>query len=204
MSDVPLLLIFVRNPVLGKVKTRLARTIGPQKALQVYNLLLQYTLQTVQGLPCRKRVCYADFVPTADPWQEAGFRPAMQRGEHLGDRMLDAFRQGFSEGCGPVVIIGSDCAEITAPVIEEAFHLLRTVPVIIGPAVDGGYYLLGMNRLVEGVFREKPWSSPSLLTETLRELNQSDIAFGLLPMLSDIDEASDLDKLPASWLDTIR
>jgi rSAM/selenodomain-associated transferase 1 len=202
MNDNPLLLVFVRNPVLGKVKTRLARTIGPQKALQVYHLLLQYTLQTVQGLHCRKRVCYADFVPATDQWQEAGFQPAMQRGDNLGDRMLDAFRQAFSEGYGPVVIIGSDCAEITAPVIEEAFHLLRTQPVVIGPAVDGGYYLLGMNRLVEGVFREKTWSSPSLLTETIHELNRSGIAFGLLPVLSDIDEASDLDRLPAAWLNT--
>lgn len=196
MNHNPLLLVFVRNPVLGKVKTRLARSIGHQKALEVYKQLLSFTLLAVGGLNCQKRVYYADFVPASDAWQAAGFQPFMQVGEDLGDRMLDAFGRGFRDGFGPVLIIGSDCPGITPAIIEEALDLLRTVPVVIGPAADGGYYLLGMNRPLEMLFRNKPWSNSALLSVTTGELNHKGIDFRLLEVLSDIDEVADLDKFP--------
>jgi hypothetical protein len=202
MEEKRLLLVFVKNPVLGRVKTRLARTIGDQKALWVYEKLLEHTRRTAQGITSQKWVCYSDFVPAADDWLAGGFAAFRQEGESLGLRMLNAFRQGFAAGYTSVVIIGSDCPEITPALLEEAFGQLLTASVVIGPAADGGYYLLGMNQLVESLFLGKSWSSPDVFAQTVLDLHAADIPYSLLPVLSDVDEAADLDKfLPVTaWL----
>ena len=197
-----LLLVFVKNLVPGRVKTRLARTIGDGKALWVYEKLLEHTRRAARGVAAQRWVCYSDFVPAADAWLEGGFAARRQEGETLGDRMQEAFRQGFAAGYGPVVIIGSDCPEVSPALLEEAFRQLASFPVVLGPATDGGYYLLGMNYLVESLFRDKPWSTPAVLAETVADLQRADIPYTLLPVLSDVDEAADLDRLPPSfWLD---
>ena len=194
-----LLLVFVKNPVLGLVKTRLARTIGDEKALWVYEKLLAHTRRAARGVAAQRWVCYSDFVPTADAWLKGGFAPHRQEGETLGDRMYEAFRQGFAAGYGPILIIGSDCPEISPALLEDAFRQLESFPVVLGPAPDGGYYLLGMNYLVESLFRNKPWSTPAVLAETVADLQRAGIRYTLLPVLSDVDEAADLDHLPPSF-----
>ncbi len=197
-----LLLVFVKNPVLGRVKTRLARTIGDGKALWVYERLLEHTRRAARGVAAQKWVCYSDFVPAADAWLEGGFTPCQQEGETLGDRMARAFRQGFAAGYGPIVIIGSDCPAVSPDLLEEAFRQLASCPVVLGPATDGGYYLLGMNWMVESLFLDKPWSTPAVLAETVADLQRADLPYALLPVLSDVDEAADLDRLPPSfWQD---
>jgi rSAM/selenodomain-associated transferase 1 len=113
--------------------------------------------------------------------------------------MHEAFRRGFAAGYGPIVIIGSDCPEVNPALLEEAFRQLASFPVVLGPATDGGYYLLGMNYLVESLFRDKPWSTPSVLAETVADLQRASIPYALLPVLSDVDEAADLDRLPPSF-----
>jgi len=193
-----LLLVFVKNPVLGRVKTRLARTIGDAKALWVYERLLEHTRRAAGGVAAQRWVCYSDFVPAADAWLEGGFTPCQQEGETLGDRMGRAFRQGFAAGCRPIVIIGSDCPGVSPALLEEAFRQLASFPVVLGPATDGGYYLLGMNRMID-LFRDKPWSTPAVLAETVADLQRADIPYALLPALSDVDEAADLDRLPPSF-----
>lgn len=202
MEEKQLLLVFVKNPVLGRVKTRLARTIGDEKALWVYEKLLEHTRRTAQGITAQKWVCYSDFVPAADDWLAGGFAAFGQEGESLGSRMLNAFQQGFAAGYASVVIIGSDCPEITPALLDEAFGLLGTVPVVIGPAADGGYYLLGMNRLIESLFLDKPWSTAEVFAQTVADLHAAGIPYFLLPVLTDVDEATDLDKfLPTiPWL----
>ncbi|MBD0254211.1 MAG: TIGR04282 family arsenosugar biosynthesis glycosyltransferase [Cytophagales bacterium] len=194
-----LLLVFVKNPVRGRVKTRLARTIGDEKALWVYEKLLAHTRRAARGVVAQRWVCYADFVPAADAWLEGGFAPHRQAGETLGDRMHEAFRQGFAAGYRPILIIGSDCPAISPALLEEAFRQLESFPVVLGPAADGGYYLLGMNHLVESLFRDKPWSTPAVLAETVADLQRAHIPYALLPVLSDVDEAADLDHLPPSF-----
>jgi len=196
MEEKPLLLVFVKNPVLGRVKTRLARTIGDAKALWVYEKLLERTRLAAVGLDVRKWVCYSDFVPAADPWLEGGFWAHQQAGADLGDRMFNAFHRGFTEGHCPVVIIGSDCPDLTTDLLAEAFRQLQTNPFVIGPAADGGYYLLGMTNPRESLFRQKTWSTAAVLPETLADLHQSGTPYHLLPVLSDVDEAADLAQFP--------
>ena len=194
-----LLLVFVKNPGLGRVKTRLARTIGDEKALWVYERLLELTRRAARRVAAQRWVCYSDFVPAADAWLEGGFAPHQQEGETLGDRMHEAFRQGFAAGYSPIVIIGSDCPEVSPDLLAEAFRQLESFPVVLGPAADGGYYLLGMNSLVESLFRSKPWSTPAVLAETVADLQRANLPYALLPVLSDVDEAADLDRLPPNF-----
>jgi hypothetical protein len=191
-----LLLVFIKNPVLGRVKTRLARTIGEERALLIYERLLEHTLSVTQVMDCAKHICYADYIPAEDEWLKSGFRQVLQHGRDLGERMLKAFQDGFEQSYRHVVIIGSDCPTLTTELIKEAFDALHSHPVVIGPAKDGGYYLLGMRALYEPLFRKKSWSTAKVLAETLQSLKQLGVTYYLLPTLSDVDEEADL-----IWLD---
>ncbi len=186
------LMIFVRNPVQGKVKTRLANTIGEKKALAVYNDLLAYTLNSTRGADCHKVVFYSDFVDNNDIWNQTVFNKKVQFGRDLGERMKNAFKTMFGHGFQKVVIIGSDCPEISPALIINAFGMLDYTDVVIGPATDGGYYLLGLKQMHDALFEKKSWSTSLILSETIGELNARSIPFLLLPELSDVDEEKDL------------
>jgi uncharacterized protein len=186
------LIIFVKNPVLGKVKTRLAKTLGDQKALEIYLELLSFTHKVTSGLDCGKFVFYADHVDQDDIWQNGGYIKKPQSGKDLGERMQNAFQSVFEEGHDKALIIGSDCAEITTEIIQEAFAHLEQKDVVVGPAKDGGYYLLGLKAMQGSLFQNMPWSSSEVLDLTLRKTNESGLTFSLLPELSDIDEEKDL------------
>lgn len=182
-------IIFVKNPVPGTVKTRIARTVGDEQATAVYRHLLRHT-QTIAGqLTAQPVVYYGDFVNPDDGWN--GYPKYLQTGDDLGQRMLHAFREQFAAGATRVVIIGSDCPYISPAHIGQAFDALRDHDVVIGPALDGGYYLLGLREPLAFVFENKPWSQPDLLTITLAELTQKKISYTLLEPLSDIDEWAD-------------
>ncbi|WP_192820481.1 TIGR04282 family arsenosugar biosynthesis glycosyltransferase [Rufibacter sp. LB8] len=195
----PLLLLFVRQPELGKVKTRLAKTMGPEKALHVYQNLLQHTHTVVKDLAVTKWVCYADAIPQeSDLWSKSGgFEPKLQPAfEDLGARMAHFFSLGLVEGYGPIIIIGSDCPGLTPDILQEAFHALETHDLVLGPAQDGGYYLLGLRFLVPELFLNKPWSTANVLAETLADAKRLGLSVALLPELSDIDEEADLQAWP--------
>ncbi|GAB4402243.1 MAG: TIGR04282 family arsenosugar biosynthesis glycosyltransferase [Microscillaceae bacterium] len=187
-------MIFVKNPVLGKVKTRLAKSIGEAKALWVYEALLQHTHQLTDSLPVDKAVFYADFVPETDLWD--GYAKYLQSEGDLGHRMQAAFAQSFGRGYQKIVIIGSDCYELTSSHLEAAFSTLNQYPVVIGPAHDGGYYLLGMTKPRPFLFENKPWSTNQVLPLTRADLQQHQTPWAELPTLRDIDEAQDL---PPHW-----
>ena len=186
------LIIFVKNPVRGKVKTRLAKTIGEEKALAVYNDLLRYTHNLTRNIDCYKVVFYSDFIDNTDLWEESVFHKEIQSGKDLGERMKNSFRLMFGYGFKKVVIIGSDCLEISSLIIDEAFRKLDDTEVVIGPASDGGYYLMGLKQIHDSLFDNKSWSTSSLLNETIEELTREGVGFSLLPELSDIDEEKDL------------
>ena len=187
------IIVFVKNPVLGKVKTRLAKTVGDEKALAIYHQLLQITHDAVIGLPFRKFMFYSDFIDNQDIWENISFNKDIQRGEDLGERMQNAFDLVLNEPLiERAVIIGSDCPQISAQHITKAFVALETHEVVIGPAQDGGYYLLGMKHVQAPLFQNKPWSSSQLLTETIEELNNLKKTVYFLPLLSDLDEEKDL------------
>lgn len=194
-----LLIVFVKNPELGKVKTRLAASIGEQQALDIYRVLLQKTRQSIENLPLAKIIYYSDFIDDDDLWDNNLFDKALQQGGDLGERMYEAFKSGFNEGYRMVGIIGSDCPDISEGLLLDAFTKLKSNDLVIGPAKDGGYYFLGMNRLHKPLFFNKSWSTNRLLTETLEQTKQLKLSTSLLEPLSDIDEEKDLKTLKKAF-----
>lgn len=183
------LIIFVKNPVPGTVKTRIARTAGNERAAEVYQHLLRHTQEITQQLTVHRVVYYGDFVNPDDGWN--GYDKQLQVDGDLGKRMREAFRQQFEQKASRVIIIGSDCLEITSDHIEQAFLALNDAEVVIGPATDGGYYLLGMKQLYPFLFENMPWSQPELRQLTELTLLQHGLTVERLEELTDIDEWAD-------------
>jgi len=185
-----LLLIFTRNPELGKVKTRLAKDLGDKNALEIYKTLLNHTKDVVSQVDCTRRVGYSVNVRDNDIWETTVFEKFKQEGEDLGVRMYNAFKQGFLDGYKNVIIIGSDLYDLQPKHINQAFTALDNNDTVIGPAQDGGYYLLGMNTLIKDVFFNKNWGNDSVYKDTISNLETKKIH--TLETLNDIDFASDL------------
>lgn len=193
MATENLLMVFVKNPHRGKVKTRLAKTIGDEKALQVYRLLLDHTITIANRANCDKTIFYSDYIDETDLWKKEKFSQFVQEGNDLGERMYNAFKYIFSKKYKNIVIIGSDCLELNEHIITDAFAVLKDNEVVIGPAKDGGYYLLGMRKLYKELFINKSWSTENVLLDTLLDISRLNISMKLLPTLSDIDEEKDLE-----------
>lgn len=187
-----LLMVFIKNPVAGRVKTRLAASIGDANALQIYKTLLDYTRRVARDVNSDRQVWYSSKIDRRDEWSENEFEKKLQSKGDLGERMADAFQQGFSDGYEKVVIIGSDCAELTAAHIEEAFMALDNNEAVIGPSEDGGYYLLGLSGYIEEIFRNVEWSTASVFNATTRILSQQATPYQVLERLNDIDTIDDL------------
>lgn len=191
-SNNNLLLIFYRNPALGKVKTRLARTVGNERALTIYQHLATHTLFVTKNIAVQKAVYYSDHIENDDLWDNMKFQKFVQSGASLGQRMSDAFRSGFASGYTSICVIGTDCFELTSSIIKDAFDKLRKADAVIGPAVDGGYYLLGMNAYHPSLFENKSWSTDTVAAETVEDFLRQGFRFDQLVMLSDVDEEKDL------------
>ncbi|MDX5419251.1 MAG: TIGR04282 family arsenosugar biosynthesis glycosyltransferase [Hymenobacteraceae bacterium] len=192
MTDKNLLMLFVRNPELGKVKTRLAASVGPETALDIYLHLLRHTRDITQDLLMDKVVYYSEKVEQQDLWPDARYLKMVQPQGDLGEKMKLAFEAAFAEGYTSVVIIGSDCHQLTSDIINQAFEELKTHEVVIGPALDGGYYLLGMKHLHPELFQNKRWSTEHVFPDTLYDIERLHLSHTLLPYLSDIDRLEDL------------
>lgn len=189
------LLIFTRNPELGKVKTRLAKTIGDEKALEIYYFLLEKTKQVTQQIQAEKRVYYDCFIDENDLWNSQTFQKFIQKGTDLGSRMQHAFSEAFQSGFEKVIIIGSDLYDLTPEIISTAFQQLDKNDVVIGPAIDGGYYLLGMKKLHQTIFQNKNWGTESVRKDTLTDLKDKEVF--LLEELNDVDVFEDIEHHPA-------
>jgi len=185
-----LLLIFTRNPELGKVKTRLAKGVGAKAALTIYKQLLEHTHKEVRSLSATKRVGYSNRIGEKDLWEDSLFEKFVQEGDDLGTRMEAAFNKGFTEGFQKIIIIGSDLYDLKTSHLEEAFNALDSYDAVIGPALDGGYYLFGMTGLISNVFRNKNWGTATVLRDTRKDLKDYKVRF--LEPLNDIDHAEDL------------
>ncbi|GAA4196208.1 TIGR04282 family arsenosugar biosynthesis glycosyltransferase [Pedobacter jeongneungensis] len=186
------LIIFVRHPELGKVKTRLAKSIGDEKALAVYNLLLSHTLQITIPVNCHKFIYYTDQVIAHDIWTFPGYTKRQQFGADLGERMSNSFKELFEQGFKRVMIIGSDCYQLKTAIIEQAIDRLADNDAVIGPTFDGGYYLLGLNRYVPELFTDKSWSTDQVTHQTIATVNQLELTYSLMQKLHDVDEVADL------------
>lgn len=187
------LLIFIRNPELGKVKTRLAGDLGNEEALRIYNRLLEHTRKVAQSVPVERFLFYSNFVDQQDNWPVKDFRKALQPSGDLGDRMQQAFEQALAS-CDRAVIVGSDCPGLTQDILQTAFDQLDTHDFVIGPAMDGGYYLLGMKRLTPDLFQNMTWSTDQVFRETTDRMAARGGTYYQLPTLSDIDYAEDWEK----------
>ncbi|WP_282017327.1 TIGR04282 family arsenosugar biosynthesis glycosyltransferase [Salegentibacter mishustinae] len=185
-----LLIIFTRNPEPGKVKTRLAKDVGDITAFKIYNFLLEHTVSVTRNLAVSKEVYYSEAIAQNDIWDHEIYAKKLQQGESLGERMKNAFQEGFKNGYQNIIIIGSDLYDLQREDLEKAFQLLREKDAVIGPATDGGYYLLGMNQLFPEVFEDKEWGTSSVLEDTLKDLKGKNIA--LLEARNDVDYYSDI------------
>lgn len=191
-SNNSLLIIFYRNPEIGKVKTRLAVTVGDSSALAIYLYIAAHTKLITENLPVDKAVFYSSHIDTEDNWKNGVYKKYVQTGMDLGEKMSNAFLKGFQSGYESICIIGTDCYELTPEIIEEAFVRLQYHDVVIGPATDGGYYLLGMKKHYQNVFEDKLWSTHSVCEATLKDVETLGLKYFLLPKLTDVDDESDL------------
>ncbi|MEQ8218183.1 MAG: TIGR04282 family arsenosugar biosynthesis glycosyltransferase [Arenibacter sp.] len=185
-----LLIIFTRNPELGKCKSRLAATVGDEIALDIYKFLLNHTKNLTQGLNIGKWVYYSDDIWENDIWDKFVYEKKIQSGNDLGERMSNAFIDGFNAGYEKIIIIGSDMYDLNENDLLEAFHFLSQHDYVIGPAIDGGYYLLGMKVLSPALFKDKTWGTDTVLKDTLQDLKNKN--YSLLSPKNDIDYYEDI------------
>lgn len=184
------LIIFIKNPVLGKVKTRLAATIGDAAALAVYHKLSQRAREVSLALPGSRFLYYSDFIDLQDDWDNALFVKKLQHNGDLGERMHQAFVETL-QVAPKTVIMGSDCPLITPEILQEAFDQLDKHPYVLGPATDGGYYLLGMRKPSPFLFENMIWSTDTVAQVTLERIAGQGSSCHLLPPLPDIDVEED-------------
>ncbi len=187
-------LIFAKNLIHGEVKTRLAETAGKDVAFYVYKELLLHTKGITKDINTGKIVFYSNDIEAQDIWSDETFNKQIQMGNDLGERMQNAFEYAFKNGYEEAVIIGTDCFELTSSIINDAFSFLKKHDIVIGPAKDGGYYLLGMKKLYPEIFQNISWSTANVLQQTLDNCSKKNLAYHLLQELSDIDDEKDLVK----------
>lgn len=191
MNKKQALVVFTKNAVKGKVKSRLAASIGEDEALQIHNKLLKRTKTIVNLEEIRLFIYYSDYIEHEDDWPVDVFKK-IQSGEDLGARMMNAFTNTFREGYKKVVMIGTDCAQLETSHLNEAFMRLTDNEVVIGPAYDGGYYLIGLNKIIPGLFRSIDWGTNEVLAQTLAICSELKLNTYLLPLLADVDREEDL------------
>ena len=185
--------MFIKNPEKGKVKTRLAKTVGDDRALLIYKALLEHTRKLTVPVDATRFLFYSNKINQEDDWSADNFRKEVQADGDLGDRMKAAFAQAFEEH-DRVLIIGSDCASLTTEIVAEGFAALAEHDFVLGPAMDGGYYLLGMNEYTPALFEEMAWSTETVGQTTQYRIKNMGKSCFLLKELSDIDFEEDWEK----------
>jgi rSAM/selenodomain-associated transferase 1 len=189
--------VYGRQPIPGRVKTRLAASIGDEAAAAVYGALLVRSIQqaVLSGL---HTVLALSEEPVAGWQPPTGLALELQRGADLGERLRDTFDRRFSEGWARVVIVGSDCPGMTAEHIRSAVATLERFPTVLGPAEDGGYWLIGQRPPGADLFSGIPWSTRAVMEETRTRLRSSGIGWSEIDRLADIDTVEDVARVVAS------
>jgi|SRR5579859_2802792 len=186
------LIVFLKAPRPGQVKTRLAKTIGAEAACAAYRLLTETVLERISPLSdVQLRYAPDDAFAEIEPWLRPGWRASAQGPGNLGQRLHTAFLEAFNEGTKQVVIIGSDCPGVTARDIEAAWAALKENEVVIGPATDGGYWLIGLREPRPPLFKDMAWSTKTVFQETLKRCKTTGLSVKLLRELSDVDTETD-------------
>ncbi len=190
MASKRALVLFFKNPVAGKVKTRLAATVGHVKALEIYISLLKHARRTARAVQADRFVYYSDFIDLEDEWTEPAFHKRLQRGADLGLRMHHALEEVLA-GSEKAVLVGGDIPGLSPGIIEAAFVALDEAPVVFGPAADGGYYLVGLRQPQPALFTGMQWSTSQVLEETLARCRRAALDYRLIDTLCDVDTEED-------------
>lgn len=206
------LIIFTRYPVAGKTKTRMISALGEQGSADLHREMTEYTLRNLLSLGSEKsteiEVYYSDGnLSLMKAWLNPVilsfsannsslkinpiFYHAQANGD-LGKRMQRAFEEAFNDAIEQVIIIGTDCPDLSEKVIQDAFMALNSHNVVLGPASDGGYYLIGLNKLFPALFENIDWGSDRVLAQTKRIIKQQKLSAYYLPILTDVDRPNDL------------
>jgi len=202
MTDIQALAIFCKTPKRGFVKTRLAASVGDQKALEIYLDLLKITDQETKPFSSSRHLFLVSALEDSvekmrSTLQQQGLfidpkiNFAIQQGEDLGQRMFAAFKNLFKNHRS-VVLIGCDLPDLTSALISKAFDALQSNDLVIGPSCDGGYYLIGLKKEMPDLFKEISWSSEKVLKQTLERAERLSLKVQLLEKLRDIDTVDDL------------
>ena len=194
LKNNPLVLVFCKNQIIGKVKSRLALKIGQKKAFLIYSELVDKTASIVNSLSSEVHVYYSDYIEENDKFHSSKIKKFIQKGNNLGDRIINALNISF-KNFSPVVVIGSDLWKLEISDIEDTFRILKNKNVVIGPSNDGGYYLIGMNYLDTKIFENKNWGQESVLNDTIRDIDDK-TNIHLLDKKTDIDTYDDLCQFP--------
>ncbi len=207
MSNRSIILLFIRVPAKGKIKSRLASAIGEDAALELYKNFVLDIIDTIDksGYPLRIFFLPPDAGEALAGWLGRHHRYLPQDGNDLGENMERAFRRIFSEGFTSAVLVGSDIPDLTAAVFHEALESLMTDDVVLGPAADGGYYLIGCNKttLLPYMFHGIAWGTNTVFRETLSILREAALRVHLVPEWQDVDTLDDLKALFERNRDTI-
>lgn len=200
MSHEAVLGIFTKAPVPGKVKTRTRSLLSPEEAASLHKALVLDTLEMTRSLSVRRVLFVAGGLDDAFLQQvsrEEGVEIRAQIGEDLGTRMRNAFEESGVRGKKRVCLIGTDSPHLPQEYIKSAFLQLERHEVVVGPAADSGYYLIGLCGVVPPIFEGIAWGTPEVLPRTLRRLTEKEYSYALLPFWYDIDEPRDLELLRA-------
>ncbi len=188
----PRVIVFLRAPELGKVKTRLAATLGAESALAIHRQLVELTLATLSPLPKVTLRVTPDVAAESASWPvQLGWTVLPQGEGDLGARLERAVAESFAVEVRPVVVVGCDCPELTAADVAGAGRLLAVHDVVFGPAADGGYWLIGLRRPVPELFRGLAWGTERVLTQSLAAAKTVGLSAGLLRELPDVDTEAD-------------
>ena len=193
------IIVFIKSPEAGKVKSRLASSIGQERACTLYRCFVEDLLDTMGGLPQRLRLYYTPGDAEAPVAAWLGDRDALfpQRGEDLGRRMCAAFDETFQEGFRSAILIGSDTSDLLAAALKEGFDALSVHDAVLGPSMDGGYYLIGFRSETfrPEVFEGVSWSTAAVFQQTLDTFMTLGDMVHLLPVRRDVDTIEDLKAL---------
>lgn len=188
------IIIFIKNPDLGRVKKRLAKSLGDDRALEVYREMLEHTQLITKSLSTDKFLYYDRAIDKNDAWPNDIYIKKKQSGAIMANRINNAFKEVFKLGYEHVVIIGSDCLELDERIIRLAFRQLEHFDSVLGPTKDGGFYLLGMNQLYTDIFKVQGWGTSQLTPRVLRFIENLNKTYFMLSELAGVVIVADLNR----------